>query len=340
MFRHRIFLVLWLLLSPILAIAASPKVCDEYFARVGYDVGLPRQNLPRMGEELFYFDPNSILEIDSYVPWLKRKEPHVVTKITNDKKFVELTGISGVRIYGKLLWDRSNLRHRFVRIHAEETPFDRNRFGSVNIGLGERDARALRFNPRTAKAKDLADSQLQASGTANNEVEGIAEVEKIRKLFIGANTDMLQKLESRQHLKTEDIVRWHRKATGYKYFVRGTKAQIKSGGSGEVGSGDDDVIYFLYTPGEVVPQRLEALIDRVNKLNKQSSIVDVTKIYQDFIIIHPFVNGNGRTSRILLDYMLLKTGFPPARNDMGSRDILFQTPEQIAESLLSRIIPE
>ncbi|MBN1157435.1 Fic family protein [Candidatus Woesearchaeota archaeon] len=34
-------------------------------------------------------------------------------------------------------------------------------------------------------------------------------------------------------------------------------------------------------------------------------------IHHLFIAIHPFIDGNGRTARLLLNYMLMKSGFPP-----------------------------
>ncbi|GJQ59047.1 MAG: Fic family protein [Candidatus Scalindua sp. AMX11] len=35
-------------------------------------------------------------------------------------------------------------------------------------------------------------------------------------------------------------------------------------------------------------------------------------VHADFVKIHPFVDGNGRTSRLLMNLELMKSGFPPA----------------------------
>lgn len=34
-------------------------------------------------------------------------------------------------------------------------------------------------------------------------------------------------------------------------------------------------------------------------------------VHSDFVKIHPFIDGNGRTARLLLNFELMKTGFPP-----------------------------
>jgi len=39
-------------------------------------------------------------------------------------------------------------------------------------------------------------------------------------------------------------------------------------------------------------------------------VVRAAKLHVDFVKIHPFVDGNGRTARLLLNLELLKAGFP------------------------------
>lgn len=45
--------------------------------------------------------------------------------------------------------------------------------------------------------------------------------------------------------------------------------------------------------------------------NKYHLVFVATYIHNEFIAIHPFIDGNGRTGRLLLNFMLMKNGYPP-----------------------------
>lgn len=66
---------------------------------------------------------------------------------------------------------------------------------------------------------------------------------------------------------------------------------------------------FLTTPAEFVYDEMQELVNEYNNSDLHpvlKAIVFKTK----FIKIHPFCDFNGRTSRILLNYMLVRYGFP------------------------------
>lgn len=42
-------------------------------------------------------------------------------------------------------------------------------------------------------------------------------------------------------------------------------------------------------------------------------------IHIEFVKIHPFIDGNGRTARLLLNFELMKNGYPPIVIEKGDR---------------------
>jgi len=41
-------------------------------------------------------------------------------------------------------------------------------------------------------------------------------------------------------------------------------------------------------------------------------VLRAAELHTRFVKIHPFVDGNGRTGRLLLNFELMKAGYPPA----------------------------
>ena len=42
-----------------------------------------------------------------------------------------------------------------------------------------------------------------------------------------------------------------------------------------------------------------------------SFLFHMARVHHEFLLIHPFDDGNGRVGRLLLNYVLLKSGYPP-----------------------------
>lgn len=66
------------------------------------------------------------------------------------------------------------------------------------------------------------------------------------------------------------------------------------------------------------PARAWELAGRINFMlawlrnhQTENPVLLATFIHHFFIAIHPFIDGNGRTGRLLLNFMLMKSGFPP-----------------------------
>jgi Fic family protein len=64
-----------------------------------------------------------------------------------------------------------------------------------------------------------------------------------------------------------------------------------------------------------VPEKMHALVQFINNAADKSaaqSIIEAAKVHYDFVMIHPFDDGNGRLARILMNLVFIKNGFPPA----------------------------
>ncbi len=59
-----------------------------------------------------------------------------------------------------------------------------------------------------------------------------------------------------------------------------------------------------------VPIKMMELIEWIRENDSQNPIIVASIAHHEFVKIHPFKDGNGRTARILLNLILLKKGFP------------------------------
>jgi Fic family protein len=66
-----------------------------------------------------------------------------------------------------------------------------------------------------------------------------------------------------------------------------------------------------HTPPEhfLVSEKMSRFVSSINY--ELHPVERAARIHVDFVGIHPFVDGNGRTSRLLMNLELMKSGFPP-----------------------------
>jgi Fic family protein len=62
------------------------------------------------------------------------------------------------------------------------------------------------------------------------------------------------------------------------------------------------------------PEQLEGMMkqfekDLINLKTKLHPIAYAATIHNKFVTIHPFMDGNGRTARLLMNLVLMKTGY-------------------------------
>lgn len=71
---------------------------------------------------------------------------------------------------------------------------------------------------------------------------------------------------------------------------------------------------FEFAPPSDVPARMQALVQWLEDMltKDEPQILPITaKLHHDFVLIHPFDDGNGRVARMLVNYVLMRHGYPP-----------------------------
>lgn len=70
-----------------------------------------------------------------------------------------------------------------------------------------------------------------------------------------------------------------------------------------------------------IPEEIASFLDWYNSSEDMHPVERAARVHVDFVKIHPFVDGNGRTSRLLMNLELMKAGFPP---------VVFKTADRLA----------
>jgi Fic family protein len=71
---------------------------------------------------------------------------------------------------------------------------------------------------------------------------------------------------------------------------------------------------FEFAPPSEVPARMQSLVKWLEASLGEGKLHTVTiaaKLHHDFVLIHPFDDGNGRVARMLVNYLFMRQGYPP-----------------------------
>lgn len=75
--------------------------------------------------------------------------------------------------------------------------------------------------------------------------------------------------------------------------------------------------HTLPSPDEV-PHKMKEFVDKLGKNPDLHPVEWAAQVHKEFVFIHPFIDGNGRMARLLMNFALLKSGYaitiiPPIR---------------------------
>lgn len=68
---------------------------------------------------------------------------------------------------------------------------------------------------------------------------------------------------------------------------------------------------YIAAAPEQIEQKIESLILEYESDLTTYPVDKITRFHLDFELIHPFVDGNGRIGRTIINYLLFRLGFPP-----------------------------
>lgn len=93
-----------------------------------------------------------------------------------------------------------------------------------------------------------------------------------------------------------------------------------------------------YVPAVQVPYEMERLIQWYNENSDMHPVKLASLLHHKLTAIHPFTNGNGRVSRLAMNFVLLKHGYPPAIIRNEKRQDYYSALEQADNGELETLI--
>lgn len=110
--------------------------------------------------------------------------------------------------------------------------------------------------------------------------------------------------DARTQLTVETVLELHRRVTDR---ILDEPGQFRRGAVSIRGS------QLTPPPARDVPALMDTWVAWLNGEDRQyEPVTRATIAHHGFLAVHPFLDGNGRTARLLLNLMLLRAGYPPA----------------------------
>ncbi len=163
------------------------------------------------------------------------------------------------------------------------------------------------YHQTSDKIKDIRFYEM-GSDVLKNKL-GITDQEEIHKEetigFLTAQQQLINELTKRTKLTTKYINRIHFLALGHIYSFAGKPRDVNISKAGHK--------FLLYTEiGRAMDYLEREYLQKLPTTYSDTSelIQDIAIIHCELLYIHPFREGNGRTSRILADLMANRAGYP------------------------------
>ncbi|MCL5100881.1 MAG: Fic family protein [Candidatus Marsarchaeota archaeon] len=171
-----------------------------------------------------------------------------------------------------------------------------------------------RIEGSTLNFRDTASLLLEGRTPPNKPIKDVKEAEEHKKIFY-------EMLKTKKDVSLNLILEWH-----YKLFKE-TKSDI----AGKVRNHQVAISGSRFIPPP--PAELNALLDEFikwyNKNKSESNPVELAAlVHLKFVTIHPFTDGNGRMSRILMNFVLNKHKFPMLNIEYKNRSSYYTALER------------
>ena len=110
-----------------------------------------------------------------------------------------------------------------------------------------------------------------------------------------------------------------------------TKYTVDESGAfrrGEEGVFDGDRCIFMAPPAHLVPQLMDELFGWMAREKDSVHPLILSSVFHyEFVFIHPFADGNGRTGRLVMNYLLVLHSHPPIVIHQEDRKAYFEALE-------------
>ena len=67
---------------------------------------------------------------------------------------------------------------------------------------------------------------------------------------------------------------------------------------------------FVPPAPQVVPYAMQEFIEQMPQLKKLHPVICAARLHAQLVTVHPFMDGNGRTARLLMNLSLVQNGYP------------------------------